>query len=506
MQDPRKLPEYQLWRQEVRRRDGNACRICGVQRNLHIHHIKPLEKYPRFGTELDNGVTLCGNCHTFLNGKEENTNLQTIIEAVTGQYDAQTADQLKRLNGKLCDYLETRLKSSNRSEMNHALYQLFAQLQTYPESLDQFLVLIKHILNAENRFDDGLAVQIAMESIKGSSYKAALQVLNEYEERIKSKRQRLKAIAVAEERRRVATKQPIATLDGHLGQVSSVAYSPDGKTLASAGTDKTIKLWNMETRKVTKTIKGTPRAVLSIAYSPDGKTLAWGVDYPDGQVKLWTVGTSKDITTLDRQTAALSSIVFSPNGDILASGAANGTLKLWAIATRQNIASVQRHTFGITSVAFSPDGDTLASGSADGTVKLWAVGMGQNIAFLDGHTAEVTSVAYSPNGETLASGSTDGTVKLWATATTANNTTLAGHRGRVLSLAYFADGQTLVSAASDKTVKLWAVETGQNIATFGEHASEVSSVACAPDGRTLASGCADGTVKLWDISPWLSTE
>ena len=104
MQDIRKSPEYQRWRREVRHRDENTCRICAVQRNLHVHHIKPLEKYTEFATDLDNGITLCGNCHAFLSGKEENTNLQTIIEAFTGQQDMRTAEQLKRLNDKFCTY------------------------------------------------------------------------------------------------------------------------------------------------------------------------------------------------------------------------------------------------------------------------------------------------------------------------------------------------------------------------------------------------------------------
>lgn len=111
MQDIRKSPEYQRWRREIKHRDENTCRICAVQRNLHVHHIKPLEKYTEFATDLDNGITLCGNCHAFLSGKEENTNLQTITEAFTGQQDMQTAKQLKRLNGKFSAYLEDLLKS-----------------------------------------------------------------------------------------------------------------------------------------------------------------------------------------------------------------------------------------------------------------------------------------------------------------------------------------------------------------------------------------------------------
>ena len=193
MQDIRKSPEYQRWRREVRQRDGGACRVCGVHLNLHIHHIKPLEKYPNFATEIDNGITLCGNCHALLRGKEESTNLQTIIEAATKKPDRRTTDQLKRLSSKFCTYLEPRVKSIHSNLRNKAIQQLFVQLQIYPDSLDQFLPLIRHILNKghfldreDSRFIPGFIVQTAIEYLKGSSSGAALKVLREYEKRIEA--------------------------------------------------------------------------------------------------------------------------------------------------------------------------------------------------------------------------------------------------------------------------------------------------------------------------------
>ena len=185
MQDIRKSSEYKRWRREVRKRDGDACRVCGVHLNLHIHHIKPLEKYPDFATEIDNGITLCGNCHALLRGKEESTNLQIIIEAATKKPDRRTADQLKRLDSKFCTYLERLLKSKSiHSHLrNKAIRQLFVQLQIYPDSLDQFLPLIRHLLDKKSIFNQGFIVQITVEYLEGSSSSAALKVLREYEER-----------------------------------------------------------------------------------------------------------------------------------------------------------------------------------------------------------------------------------------------------------------------------------------------------------------------------------
>ena len=181
MSDIRKSPEYQQWRREVRKRDENTCRVCTVQRNLHVHHIKPLEKYSEFATDLDNGITLCGNCHAFLSGREENTNLQTIIEAFTEQQDAQTAAQLKRLNDKFCVYLESLLKSEDQGAVNDAVHKMFVHLQTYPDSLDQFLHLIEYILGSERGFEDQFARKIAIETLKNHSNKMASEIISKYE-------------------------------------------------------------------------------------------------------------------------------------------------------------------------------------------------------------------------------------------------------------------------------------------------------------------------------------
>ena len=181
MKDIRKSPEYQRWRREVKHRDENTCRICAVQRNLHVHHIKPLEKYPEFATDIDNGITLCGNCHAFLSGREENTNLQTIIEAFTGQQDSQTTEQLKRLNDKFCIYLEPLLKSEDQDTVSDAVHKMFVHLQIYPDSLDQFSHLIEYILSSEKGFEDRFVRKIAIGTLKNHPSKTASEMLSKYE-------------------------------------------------------------------------------------------------------------------------------------------------------------------------------------------------------------------------------------------------------------------------------------------------------------------------------------
>ena len=177
----RRSKEYKQWQRDVKQRDGNACRVCRVTRNLHTHHIKPLDSYPDFATELDNGITLCGNCHTVLKGKEESTNLTTIISDV--QTAEQTTEQLKRFNKKFCAYLLSKLENPN--ERNKVAFQLLGQLQVYPDSFDQFLPLIQRFLSRKNETDEGLAEQMVVEFLNNSSEKA-LQVVREYEKKKRS--------------------------------------------------------------------------------------------------------------------------------------------------------------------------------------------------------------------------------------------------------------------------------------------------------------------------------
>ena len=288
----------------------------------------------------------------------------------------------------------------------------------------------------------------------------------------------------------------IAKFQEHLDSVKSVAFSPDGSTLASAARNGKIKLWDITTQTEVATIEDEEQwsRFDSIAFSPDGATLAFsGARHGRIKITLWDIATRTNIATLE----AGGSVVFSPDGLTLASG--GGTVKLWNVATQTNIATLEAHTETIISVAFSPDGSTLASGSADGTVRLWDIATRTNIATLEGHTQHgVVAVAFSPDGSTLASaGSWDKTVRLWDVATRTNIATLEGHYGSVESVAFSPDGSTLASGSSE-VIMLWDIATRTNIAILG-HMAWVNTVAFSPDGSTLASGAWDGSILLWDI-------
>ncbi len=285
------------------------------------------------------------------------------------------------------------------------------------------------------------------------------------------------------------------TLRGHTAEVLSVAFSPDGKTLASGSKDNSVKIWNISTGEEIRTFNSHSNWVYAVAFGPDGRTLASGSW--DETIKIWDLATGELIRTLSGHSNWVYSVAISSDGKTLASGSYDKTIKLWNLSTGEEIRTLKGHSGWVGSVAFSPDGQTLASGSLDNTIKIWDVATGQLIRTLTGHFNSVECVAFSPDGKTLASGSKDSTIKLWNLATGQLIRTLTGHSDWVVSVAFSPDGQYLISGSLDNTIKIWNITTGKENHTLKSDSNSIFSVAISPDGKTLASGSEDSTIHIW---------
>ncbi|WP_369258839.1 trypsin-like peptidase domain-containing protein [Streptomyces sp. R35] len=287
-------------------------------------------------------------------------------------------------------------------------------------------------------------------------------------------------------------------LVGHRAEVFSVAYSPDGHTLATASTDRTVRLWDVAAGKTRAILTGHKDAVWSVAFSPDGRTLATGST--DHTVRLWDAATGGTRSILTGHTDWVSWVAFSPDGRTLATASKDHKVRLWDVMTGRTRSILIGHADWVYSVAFSPDGRTLATASKDHTARLWDVATGKTRTVLTGHTDAVWAVKFSPDGRTLATGSSDRTVRLWDVATGKGRKTLVGHTDQAWAVAFSPDGRTLATGSADQTARLWDVATGDVRATFTGHTGAVEAVAFSPDGATLATGSDDHTARLWNAT------
>lgn len=325
------------------------------------------------------------------------------------------------------------------------------------------------------------------------------------------------------------TKPRTGQQASHSSVVTSVEFSPDGRTLASGSWDGTIKLWDIRNGrlKLGRTLRGDWDEVEAVAFAPDGGAIAGlGTGFDESlfsAVTLWTAGEGQGRgRPLIRFSGKLDAIAFSPDGETLATASGDSrTVTLWDVATGREKVCLDGHQDPIWSVAFSPDGRRLASASGRvpamtdpddhehvGEVRFWDLSGPQptpesNFA---GHRYGIVATAFSPDGATLLTGGFDRTARLWNVADGRERATLEGHEGWVAAVAFSPDGSLVATGSHDQLIKIWDAAAGLELACLRGHTGNVYTVAFSPDGTTLASGSLDGTVRLWDLSRTLGHE
>ena len=324
----------------------------------------------------------------------------------------------------------------------------------------------------------------------------------------------------------LAGGQKLARLSAHNDRVMSVAFSPDGLSLASAGLDHNVILWDVAARQPRATLASHLDIVSCVAFSPDSRLVAsasW-----DGTVILWQASDGACLASLEDFGCWVHSVAFAPDGRTVAAGDIHGNVKLWDLSTGRSTTTIPAHVEGMAeplkpavALAYSPRGDMLATGSSLGVLKLWDVSAGKPMLTFPGHAGSVLSAAFTSDAKTLASRDERGTVRLWNLSTgrciraIAGAEVIAGAPSTApaidwdnpdladvqQSLACSPGGDLLASVDADgKTILLQRIATGEQAGRLAGHTDQVLSLAFAPDGKALATGGKDGQIRLWDTS------
>lgn len=279
--------------------------------------------------------------------------------------------------------------------------------------------------------------------------------------------------------------------------IHPLAFTPDGRLLALADGDLSVRLWNPAEGKEERTVGSDTDLVRTIAYSPDGRYLAVG-GY-DETIKVWEVATGRQPRLLRGHRGHVNALAFSPDGRFLASGGQDGTVRLWDVAAETAVRVMTGKNLAVLSVAFSADGKSLAAGQSDHIIRIWDVGTGNRLAELVGHKDAVQDLDFSPDGKYLASSSSDSTIRIWEVSTWRTVTALTGHRLSVWCVAFTRDGHYLVSGGADGSLRLWELSSGHEIARLlAPGLGTVPTLAFSADGKYLAAA-RDDTVFVWQV-------
>ena len=305
------------------------------------------------------------------------------------------------------------------------------------------------------------------------------------------------AVAPLPAARDVVDRGALRTLRDPSGGVTAVAFAPNrASLLAAAGEDRTIRLWNVNTGLVERTLAGHDSGVTSLVFSPDGRSIASGS--ADNTVRIWDVATGEARQVLTGADRWVFCVAWSPDGRIVAAGSGDGAVRLWDARSGAPLRTLIGHQRWVSALGFSPDGQLLASGSGDFVVRLWRVSSGAELPSLRLHQGYVKALAWAPDGKTIATGSADMTIGIGDPWSGTQVRSMSSGQGAIYAVA-FTDSRTLAAGAYNGRLQFFDVASGQPLQTVAAHTQSIAAMALAPGGHQLVTAGADGAIRLWQI-------
>ncbi len=295
---------------------------------------------------------------------------------------------------------------------------------------------------------------------------------------------------------------PVMTLTEHTAGVNAVAFSPTEDLLASASSDKTIRLWDLNTGKAVATLVGHEGEVISLAFEADGRYLVSGSR--DTTMRVWDVGArnTEAVILLTGPTNLVQSVGISPDGKYVVAGSGDQTVRVWNLdfPREMHLSTLSGHIARVRNIAYNPDGQFLASGDDAGIVHVWDMTQGTIANTLINGNQTIWDVGYSPDGRYLVTCSKDYYVRVWDTAKATQIKALREHTGEVNTVAFSPDGHFMVTGADDKIAILWNIETWEVMRVLAPEGGSIYAVAYSPDGHWIATGHTDNNIRLWNAA------
>ncbi len=284
-------------------------------------------------------------------------------------------------------------------------------------------------------------------------------------------------------------------LKGHEGGANCVAFSPDGKFIASGGEDNLVKIWNLETGENTLSLTGHFKPVMAVVYSNQGDRL---FSAGDRSIRIWSKeGVEEKILT--GHTTFLWSLNIDKKDNFLVSGSYDRQYHIWDFHKTEKSIEVDGHQKSVLAVNFSPDNKYIVSGSLDKTIKLWDFKTQELIKTFEGHSDNIYEIKFLPNSKYFVSASRDKTIRLWSVENGEIVKTYPGHKNGVVSIDISPNGKLLLSSSFDGEIKLWDIANANNLYTFNVPLQAVNCVRFSPDGNSFATASKDGNIRLWNI-------